>query len=91
MTDVGTFADYPEGVVIKVGWHDNAMEKLVAAMRLLASDAAMRKQIGEAAHRYVVENHTWPMAASMYASVIEHTFQETRRALTWARRGGVAR
>lgn len=71
ITDVATFADYPNDVVAKVRWHHEGMPSLTAMMRELAADSRRREALGYAAHHYVENNHSWPLVAAKYREVIE--------------------
>jgi glycosyltransferase involved in cell wall biosynthesis len=71
VTDVGTFADYPDAVVRKVKWERDGLDGLRRAMLELASDRPAREALGRGALDHVAEHHAWERAAAMYAEVIE--------------------
>ncbi len=81
VTDVATFADYPDHVVRKVRWESDGIDHLRRAMIELASDPAGRRDLGRRAWSYVRETHDWSRVAELYARVIEecHREQATRR------------
>ncbi len=79
VTDVGTFADYPDNVVRKVRWDAEGQDRLTRALCELADDRATRVSLGRAAHQYVAGKHAWPIAASMYAELIERVYREKNR------------
>ena len=77
VSDVGTFADYPDTVVRKVNWETEGIEGVSRAIRELAADAsaqggARRRQ----AWSHVAEHHAWSRAAAMYEEVIERCYAE---------------
>ena len=74
VSDVGTFADYPSDVVLKITTH----EELVRAMSELARNPVARAALGQTARDYVAARHAWPVVASHYARLIEEN---------WANRG----
>ncbi len=71
VNDVGTFADYPDSVTRKVRLDTEGIPGLVHALTELARDPDRRRSLGLAAHQYVARRHSWPLAASMYADLIE--------------------
>jgi glycosyltransferase involved in cell wall biosynthesis len=81
VTDVGTFADFPDQIVRKVRWESDGIDQLRRAMIELASDPAGRRDLGQRAGSYVRETHAWSRVAELYARVIEecHRDQQTRR------------
>jgi glycosyltransferase involved in cell wall biosynthesis len=76
VNDVGTFSGYPDDVVRKVRMSSDGIDGLARALRELAADPAKRQALGEAARRYVEQNHAWQHAASLYAEVIERVHAE---------------
>jgi glycosyltransferase involved in cell wall biosynthesis len=80
VNDVGTFADYPDSVVRKVRLEDGGpVDSLTSALLELAASAEARQALGRAAHRHVAAHHPWPLAASLYADLIERLHRERRR------------
>src|SRR5262249_34996441 len=79
ITDVATFADYPDRVARKVRWPEDGIDGLVRARRELASSPARRGELGRAAFRHVEERHSWSGAAAAYAQVIERLHAERVR------------
>jgi glycosyltransferase involved in cell wall biosynthesis len=72
VTDVGSFADYPDDVVKKVPWRDDTagVEGLRREYLNLAADPSARDTLGRSAWQHVRANHTWDCVAARYAEVI---------------------
>jgi glycosyltransferase involved in cell wall biosynthesis len=68
VSDVGTFADYPDDVVRKVPWDPDDLAGLSQALLDLAD---RRDAFGRAALDHVARHHDWPLVAEMYADLIE--------------------
>jgi glycosyltransferase involved in cell wall biosynthesis len=77
VTDVATFADYPDAVVRKVRWDDRGPEDLRRALLGLAGDRAALEALGNSARDHVRANHEWSRVAGLYVDAIErsHTAQ----------------
>jgi glycosyltransferase involved in cell wall biosynthesis len=71
VTDVATFADFPDSVVRKVRWDAHGPDALTRALSTLASDPATRAALGAAARDHVRKHHEWPRVAECYAELIE--------------------
>jgi glycosyltransferase involved in cell wall biosynthesis len=71
VTDVGTFADYPDTVVRKVRWETEGLPGLQRAMAELAAYPERRAALGQAAWALVAERHAWDRVARLYEDVIE--------------------
>jgi glycosyltransferase involved in cell wall biosynthesis len=80
VTDVATFADYPDTVVCKVRWDDQGPAALARALAALAGDRGARARLGQAARAHVRERHSWPRAAASYVELIERCAATRRRA-----------
>jgi glycosyltransferase involved in cell wall biosynthesis len=80
VTDVGTFADYPDRVVRKVRWEAEGPDGLRRAIRELAADRAARDALGRAAWAYVDEHHEWSRVARQYVDAIEQCHEGLRAA-----------
>jgi glycosyltransferase involved in cell wall biosynthesis len=76
VTDVGTFADFPDQVVRKVRWESDGLDHLRRALIELATDAEGRRALGRRAWTYVRETHAWSRVAELYAGVIEECHRE---------------
>ena len=76
VTDVGTFSDYPDDVVRKVGWESGGLDGLRRAVLELAADPRARAVLGRAAREHVRVHHEWPHVAEMYVEVIERWYAE---------------
>jgi glycosyltransferase involved in cell wall biosynthesis len=71
VTDVDTFADWPDHVVRKVRWDACGPEALDRALRTLAGNRAEREALGRAARDHVRIHHDWSRVAECYADLIE--------------------
>ena len=78
VSDVGTFSDYPAGVVRKVHWETEGQPGLTRAIVSLAGDAVARESLRRAAWSYVESIHEWSQVAKSYVSAIEHCHKLTR-------------
>jgi glycosyltransferase involved in cell wall biosynthesis len=90
ITDVATFADYPDAVVRKVRWPDDGLDGLARAFAELADDPPRRAALGRAGREYVARYHSWSRAAALYAEVIERVFEGARMAAAGRPRQAVA-
>jgi glycosyltransferase involved in cell wall biosynthesis len=77
--DTGTFGEYPDSVVRKVRWDDAGPQSLALALRELASSATLRRSLGDTALTHVVSEHSWSRVASLYAVLIDRTYDDARR------------
>ncbi|HVA50903.1 MAG TPA: glycosyltransferase [Pirellulales bacterium] len=77
VTDVDTFASYPDNVVYKIGALAPADRSLENALRSLLDQTQRRREMGRAAVCYVAEIHNWQRVASLYAEAVS----EAREAL----------
>lgn len=71
VSDVDSFRDEPDDVVVRVRWHDEGMPGLVRAMGRLADDPDFRDRVGSAALAHVGRYHRWRDVAALYAGRIE--------------------
>jgi glycosyltransferase involved in cell wall biosynthesis len=71
VTDVDTFASYPDAVVQKIGPLSLGDRSLEEAIRRLLGQPGRRADLGRAAVRYVAETHGWQRVASLYADAID--------------------
>jgi glycosyltransferase involved in cell wall biosynthesis len=71
VTDVATFADYPDHVVRKVRWDARGPAALALALAELASDRRARTRLGNAARDHVGVHHAWSRVANRYIAAIE--------------------
>ena len=71
VTDVGTFADFPDSAVRKLRWDDSFPRNLSATMLDLARDPVSRAKLGHAAYREIVDRHDWSKVAERYVETIE--------------------
>lgn len=71
VTDVATFADYPDAIVAKVRWPDAGIAGLGEVMRSLALDEGRRAAMRRASLEAVRRDHLWSNVAVKYAEVIE--------------------
>ncbi len=71
VTDVATFSDYPDSVVLKVKWDAEGQDGLTRRMLELAENPGLRNRIGRAAAGRVAAEHDWSRVAEKYVDVIE--------------------
>ena len=71
VTDVGTFAGYPDDVVVKVAWGDAFEAALSQTFVALARDPAAHERLSRAALAHVRAHHDWSVVARLYAELIE--------------------
>lgn len=67
VTDVGTFGDYPDDVVLKVRYDDNEVEDIYQAVSLLLKNQNELKQRGEKALQFAREHCDLTKNAKIYA------------------------
>ena len=81
VTDVATFADYPDTVVRKVRWDDEDVGRanLRTALVALAADRPAREALGRGAQAHVRERHAWSRSATIYVELIERCADARRR------------
>ncbi|OYV87311.1 MAG: hypothetical protein B7Z73_10290, partial [Planctomycetia bacterium 21-64-5] len=70
VTDVDTFASYPDNVVYKIGPLAPGDRSLENALRSLLDQTQRRHEMGRAAVRYVAEIHSWQRVAALYAEAV---------------------
>jgi len=70
VTDSGSFAELPDGVVAKLPIDEREGELLRALLVRLADDRALRAALGRAARRHVETRHEVDLAARAYAAAI---------------------
>ena len=79
VTDIGTFADYPDDVVIKVRHDEHEVDDIFRAICKLADNKRERTARGERARRYAEEHCNIEKNAKRYAEffeqVVNHTWQ----------------
>jgi glycosyltransferase involved in cell wall biosynthesis len=71
VSDVGWFAELPDGVALGVPVDDGEVEVLTAALELLAADEPVRAALGEAARAYAITELDLERVADRYAAVLE--------------------
>jgi len=71
VSDVGAFAEFPEDVCARVPVDSFEEETLVAILRALVEDKALRRALGANAREYTRTNHTLEGSAQAYAAFIE--------------------
>lgn len=67
VTDVGSFSDYPDNVVIKVRYDHNEVEDIYKAIILLVAKKNELKKRSEAALEFAKKHCNLNMNAKMYA------------------------
>ncbi len=77
ITDVGTFADFPNRAVRKLPWVDESSQDLLTRTLLdLAESRAAREALGAAAMAYVRDRHDWSHVALLYVAAIEASLRD---------------
>jgi glycosyltransferase involved in cell wall biosynthesis len=71
VSDLGWFAELPDGVAVKVPIGEHEVETLTAALELLASDDELRAKVGEAARDYARAEHDLGRTADAYVDLLE--------------------
>ena len=76
VTDVGWYAELPDGVVAKVPLGEHEGDLLVATLELLAEDDRVRRGLGEAAAAYARREHDLERSADAYADALREVAGE---------------
>ncbi len=71
VTDVGSFAELPDGVVAKVAMDEREVDHLAALFSALAGDSGLRRAMSVAARRHVETHHELGHAASALLAALE--------------------
>jgi glycosyltransferase involved in cell wall biosynthesis len=71
VSDVGWFAELPDAVALKVPVDEHEVETLVAALRLLADEPAVRTEMGAAARTLAAGPHDVDRVAEAYVAAFE--------------------
>ena len=79
VSDVGSFSELPDDCVVKVSVNSEEENSLFDAMELLASDAGLRRDLGQRALEYVLENHLPEKTAPAYIRAIEGMIRRPER------------
>jgi glycosyltransferase involved in cell wall biosynthesis/SAM-dependent methyltransferase len=82
VSEIGSFAEFPEDVCLKVPVGPGEEDLIFEYLNLLASRPEVRREIGERARRYVAEECNWPSVAGWYAEFLESVVAGTE----WHRR-----
>lgn len=77
VTDIGTFGDYPDDVVLKVRYDDNEVEDIYQAVSLLIKDQKELKQRGEKALQFAREHCDLTKNAKIYADFFRQVQEGT--------------
>jgi glycosyltransferase involved in cell wall biosynthesis len=70
VTDVGSFAELPDGCVAKVPADETEEEVLLAYLERLTTDAELRRRLGDNARRHVEAHNRVDRAAARHAEAI---------------------
>jgi len=70
VSDLGSFAEIPEGAVARVPIDETEEEHLFALFSRLARDPDLRRALGEAGHRHVEAEHALDVAAAAFAEAV---------------------
>ena len=71
VSDVGWFAELPDGVALKVAPDNDEVGALVAALELLATRPDVRRSMGEAALELARSRHALDRVADLYVAAFE--------------------
>jgi glycosyltransferase involved in cell wall biosynthesis len=71
VSDIGWFAELPDGIVAKVPAGSDEADELVHTLLELSGDAAARERIGAAGKGYVESEHDLEAVADAYAAAVE--------------------
>lgn len=71
VTDCGSFSEYPEDVVIKIGVSPAEERQLYEALKELFHNPDARERLGRAAHRFARENLSPALSARSYTAFLE--------------------
>jgi glycosyltransferase involved in cell wall biosynthesis len=70
VSDVGWYAELPDGVAARVRYDEHEVESLAATLELLAGDESLRRALGAAAARYVAREHHVERTSEEYAAAL---------------------
>jgi len=73
VSDVGWFSELPDEVAVKVPVGEGGEEALLEAMERLASDAAYRQRLGQAAADWARREHDLDRSADLYVAALEES------------------
>ncbi len=79
VSNVGWFAELPDDAAVKVEPSETGDASLRAGLSRLMEDAALRRQIGENARRYFLDQHSIEKSAAAYAAAIRETVERRAR------------
>jgi glycosyltransferase involved in cell wall biosynthesis len=82
VSDVGWYAELPDGVAARVPLGEHEADLLAATLELLAGDDRLRAGLGEAAASYARREHDLARAADAYAGALCEVAGERPRAAT---------
>jgi glycosyltransferase involved in cell wall biosynthesis len=71
VSDVGWFAELPDGVAVKVAPDEREVASLAAALERLASDEETRRSLGDAAAGLAATEHALDRVADLYTAALE--------------------
>jgi glycosyltransferase involved in cell wall biosynthesis len=70
VSDVGSFSELPDSVVVKVPVDEWEVDTLAAVLARLAAEPALRERMGAAARSYAEREHALPRVADAYATAL---------------------
>src|SRR5262249_50355275 len=71
VSDIGSFAEFPEDVCLKVPVGAGEEDLIFEYLNLLVSRPEIRRELGMHARRYVEQECNWSVVAGWYASFLE--------------------
>jgi glycosyltransferase involved in cell wall biosynthesis len=70
VSDVGSFSELPDSVVVKVPVDEWEVDTLAAVLGRLAAEPPLRERMGAAARAYAEREHALPRVADAYATAL---------------------
>ncbi|NDJ16285.1 glycosyltransferase [Myxacorys almedinensis] len=77
VTDIGSFADFPDDVVFKIPQPDQAdeVEEIFKALLILTENSECRASLGTNAEKYVTREHAPERCARLYADFVKQVLR----------------
>jgi glycosyltransferase involved in cell wall biosynthesis len=73
VSDVGWYAELPDGVAVKVRCDEQEVDALAETLELLAEDEQLRTTVGAAATRYVAREHHVERTSAAYVAALRES------------------
>jgi glycosyltransferase involved in cell wall biosynthesis/SAM-dependent methyltransferase len=78
ISNIGSFAEYPDDICLKVPVDATEEDTLFEYLNLLATRVDLRKALGDRARRWVKEECNWNLVASRYAAFVQSVMDGTQ-------------